>query len=161
MISDKSTSEAEQVFHDSCSVTQTKAHPKLFVGTGNVFSSGKFSADGIAAFVKYGFSGTYTDYSIFKEQKHTNIKVYEYIYPKNKHLPYGKEVSSIVSKALDYLSEQGCKVITMPSIRTEDCDYKTNDDLIVDACKNWLEEHENIEKVIIVDKLGQLEKRCY
>ena len=113
--------------HDIATFTQSNAHPKLFIGTGNVFAPEKFNADGIAAFVKEGFSGTNVDNAI----------------------------STLVS--------QGCKNIIMPPIRTEDCSNEENEKLIVVACKNWLEKNEvaPVEKITIVDLVGQMEKRGY
>ena len=149
--------------HDIATFTQSNAHPKLFIGTGNVFAPEKFNADGIAAFVKEGFSGTNVDYDDYKRNPSKNVKIYEYIYCVSKPLPYGKEITTIVDNAISTLVSQGCKNIIMPPIRTEDCSNEENEKLIVVACKNWLEKNEvaPVEKITIVDLVGQMEKRGY
>ena len=149
--------------HEIVTSSHSKAHPKLFIGTGNVFAPEKFNADGIAAFVKVGFSGTNADYHTYKENPTQNVKVYEFIYGGQKHLPYSKEIESIVDTALSTLVSQGCRNIIMPPIRTEDSTNEGNEKLIVDACKNWLEKNTDapVERITIVDLVGQMEKRGY
>lgn len=149
--------------HEIATSTQSKAHPKLYIGTGNVFAPEKFNADGVAAFVKEGFSGTYADYEIYKENPSENTKVYEYIYGVQKPLPYSKEIGTIVDTAISTLVSQGCRNIIMPPIRTEDGSSEENEKLIVEACKNWLEKNAEapIDRITIVDLVGQMEKREY
>ena len=60
-------------------IRQSNIHKKLFIATGNAFDPETFGADGIAAFVKEGFSGTYADYNMeYKKNPKKNVKVYEY-----------------------------------------------------------------------------------
>ena len=51
----------------------------------------------------------------------------------------------------------------MTPIRTEYCSSEENEKLIVEACKNWLEKNAEapIDRITIVDLVGQMEKREY
>ena len=149
--------------HKIATSSQSKVHPKLFIGTGNVFAPEKFNADGIAAFVQEGYSASSAEYGIYKKNPTESIKVYEYVYGVHKPLPFGNEIESIVDTAISSLVAQGCRNIIMPTIRTKDCENEENEKLIVEACKKWLEKNTDapIEKITIVDLVGQMEKKGY
>ena len=120
-------------------IRQSNIHEKLFIATANAFDPETFGADGIAAFVKEGFSGTYADYNMeYKKNPKKNVKVYEYYYGGSKPLPLGVELQDIVASALDSLISMGCKSIIFPPIRTADKSNEENEQLIVYACANWL-----------------------
>ena len=144
-------------------IRQSNSHEKLFIATGNAFDPKSFDADGIAAFVKYGFSGTHAEYDIvYKENPQEDVKVYEYYYGSSRPLPRGIEIQNIVNKALDALTGMSCKSIIMPPIRTVDKSNEENEQLIVSACVNWLQNNSNkIDKLIIADRVGQMIKRDY
>lgn len=146
-------------------IRQSNIHEKLFIATGNAFDPETFGADGIAAFVKEGFSGTYADYNMeYKKNPKKNVKVYEYYYGGSKPLPLGVELQDIVESALDSLISMGCKsIILPPPIRTADKSNEENEQLIVYACANWLKNNSSaiVEKIIIADQVGQMINKDY
>lgn len=145
-------------------IRQSNIHEKLFIATGNAFDPETFGADGIAAFVKEGFSGTYADYNMeYKKNPKKNVKVYEYYYGGSKPLPLGVELQDIVESALDSLISMGCKSIILPPIRTADKSNEENEQLIVYACANWLKNNSSaiVEKIIIADQVGQMISKDY
>ena len=111
-------------------IRQSNIHEKLFIATANAFDPETFGADGIAAFVKEGFSGTYADYNMeYKKNPKKNVKVYEYYYGGSKPLPLGVELQDIVASALDSLISMGCKSIILPPIRTADKSNEENENM--------------------------------
>ena len=145
-------------------IRQSNIHEKLFIATANAFDPETFGADGIAAFVKEGFSGTYADYNMeYKKNPKKNVKVYEYYYGGSKPLPLGVELQDIVASALDSLISMGCKSIRLPPIRTADKSNEENEQLIVYACANWLKNNSSaiVEKIIIADQVGQMINKDY
>ena len=144
-------------------IRQSNSHPKLFIATGNAFDPNVFGADGIAAFVKDGFSATYADYTFgYKKNPQTDVSVYEYHYGGGLRLPQGWQIEGIVKDALDELSANGCKSIIMPPIRTADKSEEENDSLIVEACLKWLLYNDTvIDRLIIADKSGQMIKKGF
>lgn len=145
-------------------IRQSNIHEKLFIATGNAFDPETFGADGIAAFVKEGFSGTYADYNMeYKKNPKKNVKVYEYYYGGSKPLPLGVELQDIVASALDFLISMGCKSIILPPIHTADKSNEENEQLIVYACANWLKNNSSaiVEKIIIADQVGQMINKDY
>ena len=145
-------------------IRQSNIHEKLFIATANAFDPETFGADGIAAFVKEGFSGTYADYNMeYKKNPKKNVKVYEYYYGGSKPLPLGVELQDIVASALDSLISMGGKSIILPPIRTADKSNEENEQLIVYACANWLKNNSSaiVEKIIIADQVGQMINKDY
>lgn len=149
--------DAETYLNNNRIVCPTVFHEKLFVSRGNAFDYKAYKADGIAAFVKDGFTGTFAAYDKLMSTPHDDVKIAEYIYnnPEIKN-PTPKSVNSIVAQVLDSLVAQGAQNIVMPPIDVEGVEAQEKDALTTKAVVDWLEHNsDRIQRLIIVDQLSR------
>lgn len=134
----------------------SQVHKKLMLAYGNAFDVDRFKADGIAAFVKAGFTGTDAAYSFFKEEQHQGIKVEEYIYGEvaPHKSPTPDTINEVVADVLDKLVAAGASRILIPPVNVQGVNNYDKDELVKNAIANWLntESGTKAEQVMFVEE---------
>lgn len=135
----------------------SRIHDKLSLAYGNAFDVDRFKANGIAAFVKAGFTGTDHDYFIFTQEQHQGISVVEYIYGDGElhQSPTPETINDVIANVFDTLASNGASRILIPPVNVKGVNIYDKDDLTLKAIANWLntEKSKLIEQVIFVDRL--------
>lgn len=139
-------------------VRQSRLHPKLYIGVGNVYDLEKFGADAVVALVSKGFSMTWPTYSKFLHS-HPDALHADYIYNTK---PQQSDFNSIVHPLIDELASKGARVITVSPLHCSDVVGSINKDIaMANTLVSWLETHpSDVDKIILVD-LSSTGDCCY
>ena len=129
---------------------------KLHYACGDAFDYKAFGADGIAAFVKIGFTGTSSSYSTLMKNNPTDVKIQLYKYNNGENeAPNLQNIYSIISKVLDSLVKSKAKNILIPTIDIIGLTSKEKDKATAQAISNWLDKNPNsVNSITLVDLQG-------
>ena len=132
----------------------TEFHEKFYIARGNAFDYKAFGADGVAAFVKDGFTNLRASYDEMMNQPHDGVHIVEYLY-NNPGIedPTPDNVNAIVANVFDALVDKGAQTIVMPPINIVGVKPTEKDALTVRAVVAWLEKNaEKVNRLIVVNR---------
>ncbi len=145
----------------NCPATMMKPHysfslnKRLHFAKGDAFDYKSLGVDGIAAFVKEGFTGTSASYRDLMKSNPKDIKIQLYTYDKeNNQLTIGN-IDSVVTAVLTILADSGAKCISLPTVDITGLSRHQKDETMAIAISKWLDNNPNsVDRITLVDLQG-------